>query len=354
VLTSIISIIIGLLVLSVLVLVHELGHFVTAKLSGVKVEEFGFGYPPRLLSFKKGETIYSINAIPFGGFTRMVGEVDPKEPRSLASKSVGTRLLVLSAGSLANLILPLILLAVSLMVPHQVAQGQVIVEQVAPNSPAAQAGLVPGDAIVSINGKPITGLYDLNRYIQLNLGKEISISFKHGDVITEGQVVPRWRPPAGQGATGIQIKLENPVIVTQSEPIWRAVPLGIKQFAETVILYKNGIISTVIGATPFTATGPVGIVEATGEVARAGISPLLEFAAVISLVLGIGNLFPLPAIDGGRIVFVLIEWVRRGKRISPQVEATVHTIGFVLLLLVMVAITYQDIIRIIQGDSLIP
>ncbi|MDD5083234.1 MAG: site-2 protease family protein, partial [Dehalococcoidales bacterium] len=116
----------------------------------------------------------------------------------------------------------------------------------------------------------------------------------------------------------------------------------------------NGIISIIIGATPATFVGPVGIVQATGEIAQSGISPLLEFTALISLILAIGNLFPLPALDGGRIVFVLIEFVRGGKRISPKTEALVHTIGFLLLLAARAAITYQDIIRIVSGESLIP
>jgi len=249
----IVNIIIGLVVLSVIVIVHELGHFISAKATGVRVVEFGLGYPPRLprLSFKRGETRYSLNAIPFGGFTKMAGEEDPSEPRSLASKSIGVRLLVLSAGSLMNFLLPLILLSVAFMIPHDVVMGEVVVEEVAPGSPAAMAGIEPGDAIVSINGKPVHSIGSLNRYLHLNLGKQIDMVISRGDSSAkEVQVIPRWKPPEGEGATGILVSMPNPTVVSQSYPFWRAVPLGMTEFAETFVLYKNGIISMIIGTVP--------------------------------------------------------------------------------------------------------
>jgi len=351
----IVNIIIGLVVLSVIIIVHELGHFISAKSTKVKVEEFGLGYPPRLLSFKRGETRYSLNAIPFGGFTKMAGEEDPSEPRSLASKSIGVRLLVLSAGSLMNFLLPLILLSVAFMIPHDVVMGEVVVEEVAPGSPAAMAGIEPGDAIVSINGKPVHSSSNVSRYIHLNLGKQIEMVISRGDSpAREVQVIPRWRPPEGEGATGILVSMPNPSIVSQSYPFWKAVPLGMTEFSETFVLYKNGIISMIIGSVPADVVGPVGIVQFTGELAKKGVGPVLEFAAIISLILGLVNLFPIPALDGGRIVFVLLEWVRRGKRVSPRTEGLIHAIGFFLLIGVMVVVTYQDIIRIISGESLIP
>jgi regulator of sigma E protease len=351
----IVGIIIGLVVLSVIIIIHELGHYISAKSTGVKVEEFGLGYPPRLLSFKRGETRYSLNAIPFGGFTKMVGEEDPSEPRSLASKSIGVRLLVLSAGSLMNVLLPLILLSVSFMVPHNVVMGEVVIEEVSPGSPAAMAGLDAGDTIVSINGKPVHSSSGVSRYVYLNLGKQIDVVISQGGSLTrEVQLIPRWKPPEGEGAIGILASTTNPIVVSQSYPFWKAIPMGVTEFSDTFVLYKNGIISMIIGSAPADVIGPVGIVQFTGELARTGVSPVLEFAAIISLILAIVNMFPLPALDGGRIVFVLVEWVRRGKRISPRTEGLVHAIGFFLLIGVMVVVTYQDIIRIISGESLIP
>jgi len=353
--TILISIVSFLIVIAVLILAHELGHFITAKASGVKVDEFGLGFPPRLLSVRRGETRYSLNAIPLGGFVKMAGEEDPKVPRSLASKGISTRLLVLSAGSLMNLLLPLLLFSIAFMIPHNLVIGQVMIEDVDPDSPAARAGIEPGDTILSVNEKAVNNLGDLHRYIQLNLGKEITILVKHSDSTTENvQVIPRWKPPEGQGAVGIVVTTANSTIVSQSEPFWRAIPLGASACIETFGLFKNGIISMIIGATPVAVAGPVGIAQITGEVAKAGISPLLEFAAFLSLNLAIINIFPLPALDGGRIAFVLLEGVRRGRRISPKTEGLIHAIGFALLMAAFLAITYQDIMRIISGDSLIP
>ena len=353
--TILISIVSFLVVIAVLILAHELGHFITAKASGVRVEEFGLGFPPRLLSVRRGETRYSLNAIPLGGFVKMAGEEDPKALRSLANKSIGTRLLVLSAGSVMNLLLPILLFSIAFMIPHNLVTGQVMIGEVDPNSPASIAGIEPGDTILSVNEKAVNNLSDLHRYIQLNLGKEISILVKHSDSTTENiQVIPRWTPPEGRGAIGIVVTTANPTTVRQSEPFWRAIPQGASACIETFVLFKNGIISMIIGSVPATIAGPVGIAQLTGEVAKAGISPLLEFAAFLSINLAIINLFPLPALDGGRIAFVLLEGVRRGKRISPKREGLTHAIGFALLMAAFLAITYQDIARIISGDSLIP
>ncbi len=351
----IITILSFIAVLLVLILVHEFGHFITAKAFGVRVDEFGLGFPPRLLSVRRGETRYSLNAIPLGGFVKMAGEEDPKVSRSLASKGIGIRLLVLSAGSLMNLLLPLLLFSIAFMIPHNLVNGQVMIEEVNSDSPAARAGIEPGDTLLSVNGKPVNNTGDLHRYIQLNLGNEITIFTKHSDSTTEDiQVIPRWKPPEGQGAIGILVRTANPTIVSQSEPFWRAIPSGVNALIETFILFKNGIISMIIGSAPVALAGPVGIAQLTGEVVKAGISPLLEFAAFLSLNLAIINLFPLPALDGGRIAFVLLEWVRRGKRVSAKREGLIHAIGFALLMVAFIALTYQDIARIIGGDSLIP
>ncbi|MDH5696071.1 MAG: M50 family metallopeptidase, partial [Dehalococcoidia bacterium] len=347
-----IAIIIGIVVLSVLIIVHELGHFITAKASGIWVEEFGLGFPPRLYGKKWGDTVYSINWIPFGGFNKLSGEVDPSAPRSLASKGYSVRLLVLSGGILMNILLPFVLLSMAFMIPHDVVTGQIVVEDVNPGSPAAMAGIEPGDTLLSVNDKPLNSVGDLARYIQLNLGKEITISVKHSDLATEEvKLVPRWRPPEGQGAIGILYRTVNPTIVSESYPFWQAIPIGVRSCIETLVLYKNGIIGVIIGTVPLTPAGPVGIVHVTSEVAQAGISPLLELVAFISIAIAITQLIPFPALDGGRILFVLLQMIRRGKRVSVKTEEIVHLIGFFTVLAIAVAITYQDIIRIITGES---
>jgi regulator of sigma E protease len=339
-------------ILAGLILAHEFGHFITAKAFRVEVKEFGLGFPPRIIGRKRGETIYSLNAIPLGGFTKLAGEEDPEAPRSLAGKPTGVRLLVLSAGSLMNFLAPLALFTIAFMVPHDVVMGKVVIDEVAPNSPAATAGINDGDTIISINDKPVNNTGDLQRYIQLNLGQEIEITVTHDNLNQESfRLVPRWRPPEGEGAIGVAVTTVDATTVRQSEPAWRAVPLGAVTCVETFVLFKNGLLSMITGATPVEVRGPVGIAEMTGEVARAGLSPLLEFTAFLSINLGLINIFPLPALDGGRIAFVLLEKARGGKRIAPKTERLIHLIGFALLIGVIIAITYNDITRTISGGG---
>jgi len=342
-------------ILIVLVFAHEFGHFITAKLARVKVDEFGIGFPPRLFSFKRGETTYSLNAVLLGGFTKMVGEEDPTLPGSLASKSIPFRFLVLSAGSLMNILLPILLLSISFMIPHDMVLEKVQVQQVASGSPAQIAGIEPGDTILAINNRTIKNRGDVGYLIQLNLGSEVNVLLQRGELgKQELSMKPRWNPPQGQGATGITIIGVDSTKVRESYPVWKAVPSSIIHCWEVLVLFRNEVVGWFIRETPPQLTGPIGIAELTGEMAKAGLSPLLEFAALISINLAIINLFPFPGLDGGRLIFVALEWVRRGKRISPKREGLVHLIGFIILMLLIVVISYHDITRIIQGESVLP
>lgn len=343
----------GMLV--ILILSHELGHFVTAKRSGVKVEEFGFGFPPRLFSIKWGETVYSLNLLPFGGFVKLLGEEDPTSPRSLASKSVAIRFLVLTAGSIMNALLPIFLLVLSFMVPHNMVIEQVRIQEVASGSPAEYAGIQPGDIILEIDNRPVRNRGEVGYLIRLNLGSETNIRLQKADLSQkEVSVKPRWNPPPEQGPTGIVVTGTNSTIVRQSYLPWKAISLGVRHCVETFILFRNEGVSWFTRGTFPQVAGPVGIAQMTGEVAKAGLSPLLEFTAFISINLAIINLFPIPGLDGGRLVFVVLEWLRRGKRISPKKERLVHLIGFLILILVIFTVSYYDIMRIIQRGSLLP
>jgi regulator of sigma E protease len=354
-LTVVITVVVFLVVLAIIIIVHELGHFGTAKAFGIKVEEFGVGFPPRLLSFTRGETRYSLNAIPLGGFTKMAGEEDPEVPRSLASRSKGVRILVLGAGSLMNAILPILLLSVAFMIPYDVIVGEVYVADVRPDSPAYQAGIEVGDVITGIDNHEIRNISDLQSSIQLNLGKEIAVNIRHSDTTTEEVwLVPRWRASPEEGAIGVLGRIKNPKIVRESYPVWQAVPMGFTECLETYVRFKNVMQQLLIGAIEPQITGPVGIAQVTGEIAQYGIVPLLQWSAFLSMNLAVLNLFPIPGLDGGRIVFVLLEWVRGGRRITPKTEGLVHLIGFALLLAVVVYFTYFDILRIISGESLLP
>lgn len=335
-----------------IILAHELGHFFAAKISKVKVEEFGIGYPPRIWGKKFGETLYSVNVLPFGGFTKLSGEEDPQAERSLASKSRLTRIFVMAAGAIINALLPILLFSIAFMVPHDVATGQIAIADVAPDSPAAGAGLIPGDIILTINGQQIHSFNDITGIVSANLGKNTTIDILRttGETATIN-IVPRENPPEGQGAIGIQSRA---LTAKKSEPFWRAIPLGVKQTFDTVVLFKDAILSLFTGTSQIQFTGPVGIAQLTGQAAEAGFSFLLLFAGFLSLNLAIINLLPLPALDGGRIVFVIIEWIRGGKRIPPKVEGIIHMIGFILLIALALVVTYQDILRLIRHESIIP
>ena len=339
-------------IIVLLVLVHETGHFITAKLSGVRVLEFGVGFPPRIAAFKRGETEYSINALPLGGFVRMLGEEDPNHPDSLAAKPPLTRIVVLSAGAFMNFILAIALFATGFMIPREVPVGRPVISEVAPGAPAAEAGLQAGDVIYKINGRNIQNVSDAGYNIRLNLGEKITMTVKRGRDFLDIKVKARWAPPADQGPTGITIGSQYPFTETQSYPPWKALPLGMRSTFDALKLARNEVISWFKGAARPQVAGPVGIAQATGEVVKeAGWKSLMDLAALLSINLAVINILPLPFLDGGRIVFVLLEILRRGRRIAPQKEALVHLAGMVFFMVLVVVISYFDIARLIHGDA---
>jgi len=351
----VVTLIIFLLILGLLIFVHEGGHFIVAKMSGIKVEEFGMGFPPRIIGIKRGETIYSLNWIPLGGFCKMLGEEDPSAPRSFASKRPAVRLATLAAGPLMNAILPIVLLSIAFMVPRQVVVGDVVIDQVAADSPAAEAGIVPGDTVLSINGNSIQNIGDVIYDIHLKMGEKITLELKGADGnLKTATLVPRWNPPAGEGAVGIAMTMVNTGNVSQSYPFWKAVPKSISSIGDTFVLMRNEITSWFVQKKAPEVAGPVGIFQLTGEVREAGPSYIIQFTAFLSLNLAIVNILPLPALDGGRIIFVLLEVVRRGKRVSPRTEGMIHYIGFAMLIALILVISYFDILRVIRGEGLSP
>lgn len=368
------TVLVFLAVLAILVLVHELGHFLTAKAFGIKVLEFGFGYPPRLLGFRRGETAYSLNLLPLGGFVKLLGEEDPTAPRSLAGKSLLTRFIVISAGAFMNALLPIVIFTILFSIPQKTLVGQVAVRDVAPDSPAAQAGLKPGDIILSIDGRKVENTGELAFLVRLKMGLTTEWRVLRGQPLITGHsgggelapaappgrsetltlyMRPRWKPPPGQGPTGIVIATLSPQVTERSLPVWRALPQSIQRLSEILILFRNEVISWVIGGSRPQLAGPIGIAQMTGEVARAGWGPLLDFTALLSINLAILNVLPIPMLDGGRLLFLGIEWVRRGKRIPPEREGFVHLVGFVVLLGLIALVSYFDIHRLLQGESLL-
>ncbi len=320
-------------VLVVLIVAHELGHFITAKLTGVKVLEAGLGYPPRIWGFTWRDTIYSINWLPLGGFVRLLGEEDPSDPGSLAAKPRWVRLLVLASGSGMNFVLPILLFAIAFSIPRDVNVGLTQITDVVPDAPAQEAGLQSGDVIFEINDEEVRNIREVSMAIRLNLGETIDFTVKHPDGVTETiPVHARWSPPQGQGPTGIMIANMYSFTEKESFPPWQAIPKGWTATVDSLLLARNEVISWTKGNSGPDVAGPVGIAQATGEVVeQAGWLVLFDFAALLSINLAIINILPLPMLDGGRIAFVLLEIVRRGKRIAPEKEALVHLVGLAQL-----------------------
>jgi regulator of sigma E protease len=255
-----------------------------------------------------------------------------------------------------NIVLPVILLAIAFMIPHleavsniETGSGQVYVMEVVAGSPAAQAGVQVNDIILSANGYPVNNIGDYRTVINANLGKQVFLSVKHSNgSVSEIIFTPQANAPATQGASGVALT----TAIRKQDPFWIAIPKGASSYWNMIVLFKDGLVGMVKGSVPVSVTGPVGLAQLTGEVVKTGVANLLSLAAVISLNLGILNIFPIPAMDGGRIVFVLLEWVRRGKRVSPKIEARVHAIGFMLLIILFLVVSYHDIARIISGQTL--
>ena len=341
-----------LAVLGVVVVVHEFGHFATAKAFGIKVNEFGFGFPPRLLGVRKGETVYTINALPLGGFVRLEGENDPSDPRSFAAKGVGVRFVVLTAGVIMNVLLGVVLLSAFFFFTVTDSQGPtgitldnrtpLEVLSVSPGSPADHAGLRMGDLILEQNGRPLESFNDLVEGINANRGTEIEWVLQREGSRKTVKLVPRVDPPQG-------IRVEWMAVSP-----WEAVKVGVERTWMVPVALKDAVTDWVTsdGELPF--AGPVGIAQGTGEWAREfGLIALIPLAAILSISLAILNILPIPALDGGRLVFVILEWLRRGKRVSPEKEGFVHIIGFAVLIVFIVAISYNDIMRIVEGGSLL-
>lgn len=442
-----------------LVVLHEAGHYFTAKLFGVQVLEAGIGLPPRIWGFRWRDTDYTLNALPLGAFVRMLGEEDPTDPKSLAAQPKWKRTIIIGSGAFINLIAAIVLFAVSAMVPQTISNGGVKVGAVIENSPAQEAGILAGDEIVKVNGRNVSNSGEAIYLVHVAQGSEVDFVVKRTDprtgseLINISNVYARWDPPTfvdecgitnSQGMTGIALgparvfsidrtpaetaKLEQdlkkeyasreakiapgspascyspadygfksltaaqcgalpederaaaeslkqdlfpqaagdcyyfspPQAVeaptkTVSKPPWEAFPAGARKAWETVILTRNQVWTMVRGfggGAP--VTGPVGIAQATGEIIDvAGWRYLIEFAASISMGLAILNFLPIPMVDGGRLAFIFVEFLRRGKRVAPEREALVHLVGFALMIMLFFVITYYDVARIVKGDSLL-
>ncbi len=354
-------------VFGVLVIVHEFGHFITAKWSGIRVDEFAIGFPPRLFGFKRGETLYSINVLPLGGYVRMPGENGEMtddagnfDPRSFASKPAGKRAIVLCAGVVMNLLLAFVLFSAAEAIGQ--VQFRPVIGSVESNSPAQQAGLVSGDRIVAIDGHPIKYWGDiLTQTSQADTQTsasaqtfDVSVTVQQpGEVGTTTVIVhARAHPVNGEGYLGIGVDETNPYVIRV--PIWQAPIAGAKDIGSVTTATVGGIAEIIQGKLPWNQAvqGPVGIVQDAGTAASdvPVFGPYLLFylTAALSLNLAFVNILPIPALDGGRLLFIGIEVLRRGKRVSAEREALVNLVGMGALLLLMLVVTINDIGNIVH------
>ncbi len=363
------SIIIFIIVLAILVLVHEFGHFIVAKKSGIKVPEFGLGFPPKLWSKTFGETEYSLNAIPFGGFVKIFGE-DPNDEslsgaeraRAISSKPRYIQAAVLVAGVTFNLIFAWILISSGYLIGlpspenHQglgtVENVKLTVITVAPGTPASEGGIKSGDVIVSATSEGKYVLKDVTAQSVSNFieahGKE-GVIFgltRAGKSVDSEKIIGKQGIVAGKLAVGIA--MDN--VGTLKLPIHQAFIQGAKDTGNLFIAITNGLGHFIgqifVGEGSLKdVTGPVGIVGIVGDVSKLGFVYLMSFTALISINLAVINLLPFPALDGGRLVIVFVEAIRR-KPISPKIANMLNGVGFVLLIGLMLVVTVHDIIKL--------
>jgi regulator of sigma E protease len=371
------TIIIFFIVLSVLVLAHELGHFAMARKFGVKAEEFGLGFPPRAFGIYKNDqgqwkfvrgakevsdspkTIYSINWLPLGGFVKIKGEngEDQVEPDSFASKKIWQRAFMLSAGVVMNIVLAAVLISFGFIIglpqsldgqlnsQANVSDKKIQIMQVMENTPAALAGLKIGDTIVAIDNQSFVNYQELQSYVAASIDKNLNYKIKRGQDLIEVGITPKLMAETNRGGIGVAIT-ETGIV---SYPWYLAIFEGIKMtllltWAIIVAFYE--LIKGLILGHGVTAdlSGPVGIATLTGQVARMGLTYLLQFTALLSINLAVINFFPFPALDGGRILFLIIEKIKRSP-VKREVEGAIHNIGFALLMLLVLIVTVRDVAR---------
>jgi len=346
-------------ILALLILVHETGHFLAAKKQGVKVEEFGFGLPPRIIGRKIGETIYSLNLIPLGGFVKLYGEeyheVKNKKAssRAFVNKKPFQKMLIIVSGVIGNFLLGWFLISFLFTQGIKIPSNNIVIDKITLNSPAFYAGLKEQDIITGIS------LYD-NTIISIKTSddfiKEIK---KYGDqeiklLITRDQekialvIVPRKNPPKGEGPLGVSI-----ASYTERKYPWYKAPfygfiesvnITSKIFSELMKILGQVIT---LQKPKVDVAGPIGIARYAGEAIKYGLNAIVELIALLSFNLAIINIFPFPALDGGRLIFVIYEWLTK-KRINPKIERYVNTVGILFLLTLGILISINDVIKILK------
>lgn len=356
------TLVVFIVILGLLIFVHELGHFLAAKRAGIKVLEFAFGFPPRLFALKRDETEYALNLIPLGGYVRMLGEeeditaAEKRNPRSFAHQPVWTRAKVVVAGVAMNVVLGWLLISVGFMfgmapvvtqseqIPLAKVTKAIVITAVGEKSAALAIGLRPGDLVTEFNGQSVATKEALADLTKSHQGQSVTLNVLRGKERLElsGQLGQGEAPLGVALADDVKVKL--PFWWAPVYSVWETVKAGGLIFKGVLVFFKDLFTERQI---PQGAAGPVGIFYFTRSVLELGPTALLNFVAVLSVNLAIINILPIPALDGGRLLFILLEQFNRGRKVvNQQIENLAHTIGFALLILLILVITYQDILRL--------
>lgn len=348
-----------IVILGLLVFVHELGHFLTAKRMGVRVDEFGFGFPPRLFGIRRGGTLYSINWIPLGGFVKIKGEggEDAAAADSFAHKKAWQRVSILSAGVVMNFVLAFFLLSIGFMVgmPQEITGSDmagrtvrdphIVILEVEKDSPAAKAGIRIGDVVRTLDGKSFDTPDEVIAYIQAQSEADIAIELERGPELIRASAQPEAYGTHTKPLLGISMVRAGIVQYGFFESWIMGARATVVMIWMILLAFGTLIIGLFQGAgVSEQISGPVGVAVLTGQVAQLGLPYLINFAAMLSINLGILNIIPFPALDGGRVLFVVLEKIK-GRPVNARLEGIMHTVGFSLLILLVLVVTYRDIIR---------
>jgi regulator of sigma E protease len=339
----------SIFVFGILIFFHELGHFAVAKFVGIKVHEFSLGFGPKLLTLPKGDTSYNLRILPLGGFVRMAG-MDPNEKdeeddgRGFNSKTVGQRIAVIFAGPLMNFLLAVLLFS-TIFIFQGIPVATTVISEVIPDFPAAKSGIMAGDRILAVDGQPVDSWEELSGTISQKPEQEIEVTVLREGVEKSFRVFTA-RDENNTGKLGIY-----PEQGLSKGNLFQALALGADYTARITWMILDFVAKMILGQTPADVGGPVRVVSEIGKAAQVGFFFLLQLSAFLSINLGLFNLFPIPALDGSRILFLFWEKVR-GRPVDPVKENFIHLIGFGLLLLLIVVITYNDILQVFLSERI--
>jgi len=355
------TIIIAFISLMGLMVLHELGHFILAKKFGVKVEEFGIGYPPKILGKKIGETIYSLNLLPFGAFVRIPGEIGKTDdPRGFSSQPVSKRFLIIIGGVLSFWIIAIILFSIvfSLGTPiaiedeidSNLVDPRVQITGLVADSPAELSGLKPGDTIrkLEIDNQQLTvnKIKEVQEFTNAHLGQEIILTIERGKEVFDVRITPRISPPMGEGPMGVALIRTAIKSYPWYTAPWQGIIATVNMTGAIIQGYWQAISSFLSGRpSGVQLTGPVGIFHLFTQASQLGVNYFIQFIGMIALYIALFNILPIPAVDGGKLFFLGIEAIRK-RPISPKIEERVTAVFFMALILLMVFVTIKDIIRI--------